>query len=199
MSMRILIGGDEIITSEYMEWMQDSISGEILRCKDHDSLFNQLGNGEYHLLVLDLGNGEFNINHTLAMARKTKPLVPILVISESKDVEDAVNAFHLGATDYLTLPVDRLSFMEKVRQSFVDRSDWAQGETDQSPTTDNQLSEELIFGSSNEMMAFKEIIIKVKDTDLPVLITGESGTGKEILADYLWNGSARSIMPFVKV
>jgi len=83
MTMRILIGGDERITSGYLEWIQDSVSADISRCKDHDSLFNQLGNGECHLLVLDLRNEEFNLNHTLAMARKTKPLVPILVISGS--------------------------------------------------------------------------------------------------------------------
>jgi len=89
--------------------------------------------------------------------------------------------------------------MEKIHQSFVDRSDGAQGEGGPTPATDNPLSEELIFGDSNDMKVFKEIIIKVKDTDLPVLITGESGTGKEVLADYLWNGSSRNNMPFVKV
>jgi len=197
--MRILIGGDEQITSDYMEWLQESLSADISTCKEHDSLFRQLDNGQCHLLVLVMSNGEFNINQTLAMARKNKPHLPILVISGSKNVEDAVNAFHLGATDYLTLPVDRLTFMEKVRQSFVDRSDGPQGETGQNLVSDNQLSDELIFGTSSEMIAFKEIILKVKNTDLPVLITGESGTGKEILADYLWNGSSRSNMPFVKV
>lgn len=199
MTMRILIGGDEQITSEYLEWIQDSLSADISRCPDHDSLFNHLNDGEYHLVVLDLRNGEFNINHTLAMARKTIPHVPILIISGSKNVEDAVNAFHLGATDYMTLPIDRLNFVEKVRQSLIDRSKGVQGDVDKDLALDTRLSEELIFGDSHEMSAFKEIIMKVKDTDLPVLITGESGTGKEILADYLWNCSSRNNMPFVKV
>ncbi len=199
MTLRILIGGDEHITSEYMEWIQDSVSANISRCTDHDSLFNQLGNGECHLLVLDLRDRKFSINQTLAMARKTKPLVPILVVSGSKNVEDAVNAFHLGATDYLTLPLDRLNFMEKIRQSFVDDSDDSPDKGINIAAMDNPLSDEMIFGDSAEMIAFKEIILKVKDTDLPVLITGESGTGKEILADYLWNRSSRNNMPFVKV
>lgn len=56
-----------------------------------------------------------------------------------------------------------------------------------------------IVGSSTAMRRVYELIEKVKDTNLNVLITGESGTGKELVARALHRESKRRSMPFVAV
>jgi two-component system response regulator AtoC len=52
---------------------------------------------------------------------------------------------------------------------------------------------------NEKMRRVKEILHRVADTDVPVLILGESGVGKEVVARYLHRNSNRRHNPFVKV
>lgn len=48
-----------------------------------------------------------------------------------------------------------------------------------------------MVGASEQMRRIYSLIDRVKDTDVPVLITGESGTGKEVAAKAIHEGSSR--------
>ena len=56
-----------------------------------------------------------------------------------------------------------------------------------------------IIGDSPPMQKVYDLIKKIADTDITVLITGESGTGKELIAQTLHYMSNRKDKPFVKV
>jgi len=56
-----------------------------------------------------------------------------------------------------------------------------------------------LVGTSEAMRRVYALVDRVKDTDVPVLITGESGTGKEIIARAIHNASARAKAPFVGI
>ena len=49
-----------------------------------------------------------------------------------------------------------------------------------------------LVGTSDGMRRIYQLIDRIKDTDVPVLITGESGTGKEMVARAIYQGSVRS-------
>lgn len=49
------------------------------------------------------------------------------------------------------------------------------------------------------MAAVRRNLLKVADTDIPILIEGESGTGKEVICRYLHQQSVWGCGPFVKV
>lgn len=49
------------------------------------------------------------------------------------------------------------------------------------------------------MVAIRRSLLKVADTNIPILIEGESGTGKEIICKYLHQHSVWGLGPFVKV
>ncbi len=57
---------------------------------------------------------------------------------------------------------------------------------------------ELVY-RSEAMESVMELVRTVAQTDVTVLITGESGTGKELIANELYQGSARRDKPFIKV
>lgn len=56
-----------------------------------------------------------------------------------------------------------------------------------------------IIGDSRPIQKLREVISKVADVDLNVLISGESGVGKELVACALHFYSRRSAKPFIKV
>ena len=72
---------------------------------------------------------------------------------------------------------------------------------DNRPINNNQdiFDEQLLFGNSNKMKAIGEIIDRISDTDVSVLISGESGTGKDLMANAIYNSSLRKGKPLVKV
>jgi two-component system response regulator AtoC len=57
----------------------------------------------------------------------------------------------------------------------------------------------LLLGQSDEMLQVRELIDRVADTDVTVLVRGESGTGKELVARAIHAASTRQHKPFVKV
>ncbi len=60
-------------------------------------------------------------------------------------------------------------------------------------------TEEIIFGRSAAMQPIRQIVGKILDTDLPVLIQGENGTGKGLLAQYIHSRSRFASGACIKV
>jgi transcriptional regulator with GAF, ATPase, and Fis domain len=56
-----------------------------------------------------------------------------------------------------------------------------------------------LLGSSGKMLEVRDLIMRVADTDVTVLIRGESGTGKELVARAIHDASPRRHKTFVKV
>lgn len=56
-----------------------------------------------------------------------------------------------------------------------------------------------IIGSSQAMLEVFELLDRIGENDVTVLITGESGTGKELIAQALHQQSKRKNNPFVKI
>ncbi|MFH1727214.1 MAG: sigma 54-interacting transcriptional regulator [Pseudomonadota bacterium] len=64
-------------------------------------------------------------------------------------------------------------------------------------TEDKSFDYKNIITQSPKMMKIFDVIDKIKDSDVPVLIIGESGTGKELIARAIHYNGARSINPFM--
>ena len=61
------------------------------------------------------------------------------------------------------------------------------------------LEDGVLISASEKMRQIREIIHRVADTDMTVLIEGESGVGKEVVARTIHSNSLRYDKPFVKV
>jgi transcriptional regulator with GAF, ATPase, and Fis domain len=56
-----------------------------------------------------------------------------------------------------------------------------------------------LVGTSAAMRRVYALVDRVKDTDIPILITGESGTGKEVVARAIHQASPRAKRPFTGI
>jgi len=119
----------------------------------------------------------------------------VVLMTGHADVESAVQALRLGASDYLTKPLDigRLkSILANVASIQPAATQAAAVEETQEP---DRLG--LLLGASAPMQALYEMMIRVAPTEASVFFIGESGTGKDLAAQTLHHLSRRAKAPFL--
>ena len=122
-----------------------------------------------------------------------KPGTPVVIITAYADVKVAVQLMKLGATDYITKPIQQDELINLVNKLFDEKA---------SPTfneTPSQLHSDFIVGESPQI---KQVIAQAKrvaPTNMSVIIEGETGTGKEYIARYIHQNSERRGKPFVAI
>jgi DNA-binding NtrC family response regulator len=120
----------------------------------------------------------------------------VIIISGMATVDSAIDALRLGALDYLTKPLD-LRRMKAVLANVVR----VRTLKEEVGTLRGELRKLGRFGQligvSPSMQAVYDLIARAAPTDATVLITGRSGTGKELVAQTIFELSARRHRPFL--
>ena len=142
--------------------------------------------------------GEMDGLAALAAFKKIDREVPVIVLSGQGRTTTVVQAMKLGASDFVSKPFDEtdleVPLTNALRQHQLSREVASLREQLQS-----QSKYKMLFGQSERMAEVQDLIERVADTDVTVLIRGESGTGKELVARALYASSLRRDKPFVKV
>jgi len=119
----------------------------------------------------------------------------VIIISGVATVNSAIDALRLGALDYLTKPLD-LHRMKAVLANVVR----VRSLKDEVGTLRGELRKlgrfGRLIGVSSGMQTVYDLIARAAPTDATVLITGQSGTGKELVAQTVFELSARRHRPF---
>ncbi|HYS24384.1 MAG TPA: sigma-54 dependent transcriptional regulator [Vicinamibacterales bacterium] len=134
----------------------------------------------------------------LAAFKKIDKDVPIIVISGQGRTSVVVQAMRLGATDFLCKPFEE-SELEVVIEKALKQHQLSQEVASLRAQLKDQSRYTMLFGHSHQMQEVRDLIERVSDTDVTVLIRGESGVGKELVARALHEQSLRKDKPFVKV
>ncbi len=146
-------------------------------------------NHDYHMVLTDMrlpdGDGISLVEHI----QKTKPFMPVAVITAFGNVEGAVNSLKAGAFDYVSKPIDMHVLKNLVNAAMTVSME--------QPSTKN--AEDCLIGKSPAMKQLREQINKVARSQAPVFIRGASGSGKEIVARMIHASSPRKDMPFIPV
>lgn len=112
----------------------------------------------------------------------------VIPMMADPSADAVIDAWRLGASDYLTKPVD----LHRVRRWLRKRS---VSSTENSFVTGSVR----LLGRSAAMQTLSEHIRRVAPTEASVLLLGESGTGKELVAQTIHAQSARCAQPFLPV
>ena len=134
----------------------------------------------------------------LAAFKKIDKDVPIIVISGQGRTSVVVQAMRLGATDFLCKPFEEQE-LEMVLEKALKQHQLTQEVASLRAQLKEQSRYTMLFGHSHQMQEVRDLIERVSDTDVTVLIRGESGVGKELVARALHEQSLRKDKPFVKV
>lgn len=126
------------------------------------------------------------------------PMAAIIMITAFGNLESAIDAFRLGATDYLLKPLSKDELLNKI--SRLEEHLQLRDEVFRlrAIVRDRQKSDSL-FWKSPPMLTVKDYVTRVAEVDSTVLITGESGSGKEVVAREIHRLSSRSKAPFLAI
>jgi two-component system response regulator AtoC len=124
--------------------------------------------------------------------------VPVIAVSGHGRTMTVVQAMKLGASDFVSKPFNEAELDVPLANALKHRQ-----QSRQMASLREQLQTEpqfnMLFGENDCMAQVRDLIERVADTDVSVLVQGESGTGKELVARALYATSRRHDKPFVKV
>ena len=173
-------------------------------------------------VLLDLRMPGLDGFEVLRRYRAEGGTAPVIALSAMDEKEAVVKAMRLGASDYLVKPIEPEELKEAIERCSAARP---QGEGEPQAATiipavrppeppaliaaaapTRSTGADLRRGvpadfvaSSPAMLAIWDMVDRVAETDVPVLIRGESGVGKEGIARTLHERSPRRGKPFVKI
>lgn len=126
------------------------------------------------------------------------PTVSVIVMTGHGTIEIAVRALREGAYDFFEKPFDNDHIIHALQRS-LERTDLLRENRSLQEKLAGKKPHTGFIGTSEKMGLIFDLIDKVADTDVSVLIRGESGTGKELAAQALHNLSSRRARPLVAV
>jgi DNA-binding NtrC family response regulator len=128
--------------------------------------------------------------------KKVYPVLPVVLMSKSTDLEDAKNAIRLGAYDYLAgeVPIERLwaALEGALKYSVLPGGVLPR-------KTDAQENDRPLIAVNPAMLKIMDMARRVAKGRSTVLISGETGVGKEVMARFIHNNSDRRMGPFIAV
>src|SRR5689334_19944323 len=134
----------------------------------------------------------------LAALKKIDREVPVIVLSGQGRTTTVVQAMKLGASDFVSKPFNETDLEVPLTNALKQRQ-LSREVASLREQLQHQAEHNMLFGNSERMAEVRDLIERVADTDVTVLVRGESGTGKELVARALYASSLRRDKPFVKV
>ena len=136
----------------------------------------------------------------LTWLRENNIMTPLIIMTSYSDVQTAVLAMKLGASDYLQKPINPTILQQKIDMAMSQPAKTAEKEPEVKPKSKQKNNaNKVVKGSSSVMQRLYSHIDLVAPTKMSVLILGESGTGKEYIARMIHENSNRKSEPFVAV
>ncbi len=128
--------------------------------------------------------------------RREPPAPPVIVVSDTETPDEMIEAFKLGAADFITPPIKPINIFPRLWRLLEQT---VRGETLKQRSNGNDPALKRLIGESE---AFRQAIGKiplVANCDATVLISGETGTGKEVCARAIHQLSPRSVRDMVAI
>lgn len=152
----------------------------------------------FDIVISDLLIDNVNGIDILKKSKQVSPRTEVIIITGHASVHTAVQAMKEGAFDYITKPLDLLEINIVLQKASERQHLVAEVKNLRSQIKDYYCLENII-ATSTAMQKVLEMVRRVAQSDVTVLIEGESGTGKEVIARAIHNNGPRSQGHFVAV
>ena len=135
--------------------------------------------GRGDVVISDVVMPDGNGLEMIPKIAQDRPGLPVIVVSAQNTIMTAIQAAEAEAYDYLPKPFDLPDLMKRTARALELNQ---KRRSSVVVETDRQTSDDLpLIGKSPVMQALYQVVARVMNTDLPVLLIGESGTGKTLI------------------
>ncbi len=152
----------------------------------------------FDAVVTDLVMPDGSGLEVLEAARRRDPDTQVIVITAYATTERAVAAMRAGAYDYVQKPFENEALLATLEKALERRALEAENRSLRD-VLERRWREGDLVGRSAALERVRDLLRRVADSPVNVLITGESGTGKELVARALHHHSGRAEGPFVAI
>jgi two-component system response regulator HydG len=193
----LVVDDDEAMVSMIADGLEDR-GYEVLRAcraEEAESLVRDLS---VEIVITDLRMPALDGIALLALSRRVAPERPVIVMTAFGAVDSAVESLQKGAYHYLLKPFKVAELDIFLTRALDERALRTEARTLRRALGDRYTIDEVI-AHSGAMGEVRDLVERVANADVPVLLYGETGTGKGLIARVLHGRSNRAAAPFVAV
>jgi two-component system response regulator AtoC len=196
MKTKILVVDDERSVRLFLTELFEQENIDVALARNGAEALEKLASEKPDIIVLDLKLPDSSGLELIPRIKKLYDEMEIIVITALGTVENAVRSIKLGAFDFITKPFDIDKIMISVQRT-IDFINVSKENIMLKEHQKNRLFFEEFIGETEEIRKIHNLIAKLKNVDVPILITGETGTGKNILAKQIHFTLLESTAPFI--
>jgi DNA-binding NtrC family response regulator len=198
MVVKILLVDDDVSLRRVLEYNLQEEGYDVQSASSGEEALQLFGQSRSDLVITDMKMPGMDGLMLLNSIKEQWPETVVVIITAFGTIDVAVEAMKAGAFDYITKPFNRQALKLTIKKALL-FSGLAQENRRLRSRLADSADFRTIIGSSREMEKVFDVVRKVADTEVSVLITGESGTGKELVARSLHANSSRKDAPFLAV
>ncbi|MCA8991713.1 MAG: sigma-54-dependent Fis family transcriptional regulator [Planctomycetaceae bacterium] len=196
--LRLLLVDDEDAIRVMLGKGLSRMGHEVTVAEDGHAGVRALTESTFDAALIDLRMPGLDGWGVITHLKEVAPNTDFIICSGHGELDDAVQAFRMGANDFMQKPFTALD-MEPMLRRIAEKKLLA----NKNIALENELTtirgKTELIGDTPPMERVKTLVERIAPTDSSVLILGETGTGKELVARRVHELSRRANMPFVAV
>ena len=193
---KILIVDDEMLIRNFLKETLKRKNFDVHTAQDVCSGLDCLKKDTFDLVITDMKMPDGTGLDILRCVKELSPSTIVVIITAFGSIENAVEAMHLGAFNYLIKP-----FSPDTIEAIIEKA-----QEHLSLVGENQYLRQEFSGHQNQIICVSDVMKGIFDTikrvaksNSNIFISGESGTGKEVIARAIHMNSLRANSPYIRV